>query len=438
MKLLSKVKSKHVAIEIDGKCFLYSELTDKITACEHALDISFPKLKSKDLILTFLDNSLDFISLFYAIINYNGIFFPVDTNLPIKNLQKLIKIRNIKYFVTQKKYLSIVSTIKHCTVIYIEDIIKTQVSLKIKESLRRKTSKVICQLTSGSTGESKLSFRTLESLVQEAKSVAKRLELKLNDKLFCPLKLSHSFALTTCMTSVLYIGGAFATTSKFTPDNLINQLLPKTTIFAATPYIYKLLLKIFKNNFKSYLHLRLIISAGASLDAKTYDSFKNLTSLRICQLYGSTETGALTINHPFDNKDHLSVGKPFEHVKITVEKDGIIKILKNNFDKAYVFDKGQLSVHGNIIIFNRLDDTLEINGRKIVKEEIVSVLKKFPNIIDVQVFKLDHKGLDVIKINYVSDKKINVNNLYEFCVKSLPAYMVPKKYIRVSIISKGL
>ena len=386
----------------------------------------FNDLLNRDLILIFLDNGIEFVSIFYAVLEFKGIFFPIDTNFSKVNLSAIIKKLKIRFVITEKKYIKHFQKIG-CSVL---DINEPYPSINVKRNIavfRKFSSKVICQLTSGSTGESKPIFRTYADLLEEAEKVSARLKLKKSDTLFCPLKLSHSFTLTTCLTSILFSGGSFTGIKNFVPSELLSSLKMKITILAANPYIYELLNRMKRQSIINK-NVRIYVSAGAKLSNNTIKIFYKNFKAYIAQLYGMTETGAISINFPTDKKELYSCGKPFSHIKIKISRTGCIDIYKKNI-LYRTNDIGKRTDRNNLIISGRKDNLIELHGKKIDPKIVKDVIKLCSGVLDAKVYKKNFLHAEII-----SSKKIPENKLYEFCLNRMPRYMIPCRFIKVDTI----
>lgn len=427
--MLSLKTDNSIALIFGRKQYSWKQLFQSIINWKSILEKEFSDLNDDDLILIFLDNRIEFVSIFYSVIFHKGIFFPVDTNLTTDNIYSLIKKNKIKFLITENKYSGAFKKVDCKCIIADTYKIKSYPSGQLKLT-RKADSRVICQLTSGSTGTSKPVFRTYSDLLEECSSVSDRLKLIKTDILFCPLKLSHSYALTTCLTAIMYSGGTFAGLNQFTPYEFQCLLNKKITILAENPYLFELICRLSKKRKFNMKNIRLFISAGAPLPENTLNKFQNIFKKDISQLYGMTETGAASINYPVHVKELFSCGKPFLHIKIIISKKGLIEVHKRT-GITKTKDLGKWSQENNLVVSGRNDTLIELNGKKLNSTEIKKVINKYPAISDVRIYKCVVKEKEILKAQIVSSKKILSCELFDFCLTKLPRYMIPSIFLRV-------
>jgi acyl-coenzyme A synthetase/AMP-(fatty) acid ligase len=428
MKMLpDSIGNQNTALIFDDQRYSFFELKIQVQYWHHTLESTFLKLKFQDLILIYLDNSSDFVALFYAITSYKGIFFPIDPSMPEHVLQDTLKKNHVRYVLTQKKYASRFKKTNLKINVMIIDNGQNDDSAFLENKPKERALKeyVIAQLTSGSTGQVKLIKRTYFDILIEAKNVSNRLKLKKNKLLFCPLKLSHSYALTTCLTSTLYAGATFISLKTFLPYHLGVALKKNPTILAGTPYIYESLLTLMKKRDLGLDGINVFMSAGEATSKALFEMFFSKTKKTIIGLYGMTETGAISINYPFNKKYTLSVGKPFKHIQVGIgEKEKMI-IYKKGQKKFASNDRGRLHPDGRITILERLDRRIDLNGKKLSPEFIEKIMLKHSNIKNVSVTKIVIQGKALLKAEIILRRKTSRKSIYEFCVAALPAFMIP-------------
>lgn len=425
--LLNSAKSDQIALRFDKEEITYKELEIYISKWSSL----FLKIKQKEMILVFLDSGIHFVSVFFAILKTKGIFFPVDTSLSATDLRHLIKRFKVRYVITEERYKTLFDEFEGIELTGTEQI-KCLERLDVFSFKRKNESKMICQFTSGSTGDSKPVFRTLSDLIEESENVAKRLKLSSDDVLFCPLKLPHSFALTTCLTSILNAGGRFVGMKYFLPSAINKALSKKVTIIAASPYIYELLCKL-KIPIQLFNQIRLCITAGAPLTKEVHDRFNSIYDLSISNLYGMTETGAVSVNYPLDKNEIISAGKPFRHIQILLTKGERISI-KKKIKVIKTRDKGIISEKGNLFISGRIDSQMIINGKKINPEKIIKTIQKHKAVSKVSVFKKILKNRECIIARYESSCNISKKEIFELCLKNLPGFMIPNVFIKTTLV----
>ncbi|WP_332914655.1 AMP-binding enzyme, partial [Algoriphagus boritolerans] len=87
---------------------------------------------------------------------------------------------------------------------------------------------------------------------------------------------------------------------------------------------------------------------------------------------------------------------------------------------------------GEIEFLGRIDQQVKIRGFRIELGEIEDNLLEYPGIIDVAVtVRQSSDGADFLSAYYVSDVEHSVVDLRNFLSRTLPAYMIPARYMRM-------
>ncbi len=151
--------------------------------------------------------------------------------------------------------------------------------------------------------------------------------------------------------------------------------------------------------------LRFIISGGAALDPALGKRWE-LLGIRIVQGYGATEASPVISSHTLANPRCDSAGLPLRGVDVGIAPDGEIRVRGPNVTNGYwedpaqtdaVFgdgwyktgDQGYLDHEGYLHIKGRTRDMISMpNGLNIYPDDIETVLKRHPDVLDVAVVGL--------------------------------------------------
>ncbi len=451
--LPESIPDSRIALQFENELCSFGKLRSRIDAWVSFLN-SIPKLKPHDLILAQLPNGIEFVALFYAVLQAKGIFMPVDTSSSTEEITRLIQRFKIRFIITDRNQFFSLSPTPPLSFPPPLSFLRRQESrlldftkepvffLKVSPLNSRSSkkivppsSKVIAQFTSGTTGIGKPVLRDYSDLLEECVSVSKRLQLTGRDKVFCPLRLTHSYALTTCLTSTLYAGATFVGIKQFLPSSLLTPLKKQIQIIAGTPFVYETLLRLPGFRSLSLESVRLCLSAGATLKESVFDDFLSKTGLPISQLYGMTETGVVSIQHPFTLKMRHTVGAPLDHIRVEIGNRGRIFVKKKR-TVIRTNDSGSLTQEGYLTLNGRLDTKWNIQGKKVDPKQIEEVLRQYPRVLEAKVFKTSVIGKELLNAEIVSEKTFSPQSLYRHCLKKLPLFMAPKLFKRVTRLSQ--
>ncbi|MGD8590977.1 MAG: AMP-binding protein, partial [Chromatiales bacterium] len=175
-----------------------------------------------------------------------------------------------------------------------------------------------------------------------------------------------------------------------------------------------------------------------------------------CQLYGSTETGAVCINlrHPIEKS--ASVGQPLEGMEISIldesgqqlacgqegeiwitspamthQYDDLPEVTKECFigDRFFAGDLGYLDDAGDLFVTGRKKLMINVAGYKVDPLEIEQVLKAHPAIEDAVVVGVtDPQYGELIKavVVRVAGEACDEQDLIAYTASQLTEYKVPK------------
>ncbi|MCK5708433.1 MAG: AMP-binding protein [Candidatus Aureabacteria bacterium] len=424
--LKNKLLSSKTAFSCGDDSITYSELFKKVIDLNNQLDKK--KDKDRSLILFKSKNSSFFLISFLESLYSERIFFPISHDMSKNGINRIKKDFSDAFFI--KDTTRIKSSLFSYNFLEKTDnstSIKAYHQIIDKHFLSKKN--VLCLMTSGSTGTPKYIYRTAVSLKKQAECFSKRISLLPKDILFNPLPLYHSFAFDTCLIPCFLRGATYQSVPSISLQSIRGVLEKnKTTIFASTPYIFDLLCRsdISKKELKG---IRLFLSAGAPLTKELFLKFKKRFGKNIVQLYGTSETGVISLNYPFNKNKFLSVGKPLNNLKIKIgKKDSAITV-----NKIKTSDTGYIDKNGILFLKGRKSDIINFAGKKIDPSEIEQILLQHPFIKEATVMGTPNKTYGEIVTAYIVPlRKIAEKSIIQFCAKNLPSYKIPKniKFIK--------
>jgi long-chain acyl-CoA synthetase len=184
-------------------------------------------------------------------------------------------------------------------------------------------SPVMVQFSSGSTGRPKRIERTHAQLTGELTTLVSTLGLGPVDRVLGVAPFSHVNGLTRSMLASLRAGAALYPQARYdrhgTADLIERERL---TVFIGVPFMFSTLAQTAFRRPPDFSSLRVVISASAPMPRKFNALFHEKFGIYVRQLYGSTETGSMTVNLQRDVERTLeSVGTPLDGVIVEVVRD---------------------------------------------------------------------------------------------------------------------
>lgn len=460
------------ALVEDGKSISYKELYLYINGFSTFL--ANKGINSGDRIGIYMPNSIEFAIAFFACLNVGAIAVPINTIFRKNEIEYYINDSNPKIVLssyTHKEYLLQLDCKAAEAIISVKgnlcdaDIFEKRYDFNNPNEATTADSIAIHLYSTGSTGNPKRVSRTHISLIRLAENHSETVGWDSSEKILFSLPISHTYALGNFLASIN--SGMTCYLLEDFNRRKVTEITRnhKITIYPAVPFILKILCEsnIDKDAFSS---LKLLISAGAPLPRDTFIKFRDRFGISPRQLYGSSETGVISINldHDIDSSCE-SVGKTVKEVIVKIIKDdnqeaginelGEIvvksptmtkgydnlpeetgKVFKNGY--YYTGDIGFIDEKGNIYIKGRKKLLINISGNKVDPVEIEELLNSHPDIIESAVTGyINQSGNESIRTYIVTRDKLNKLEIIDYLKNRVAGFKIPDSIIFVDKISKS-
>lgn len=311
----------------------------------------------------------------------------------------------------------------------------------------------VIHMTSATTGIPKLVLRTKTQLDAELNRYSKYLKINGKDVILPIVPISHSFGFISGMLLSMKVNAKLVLPDVLLPRNIIqlgNE--SKATIMLGLPYFYKKMLSV-SDKYKLGEELRLIIASGGPMEQELQNDFQGRFRKKILQQYGSSETGSLCIG--FFPDDCRCVGKPIPGVEADIIKDEWNRpclyisseetigsyISKDKVEKISetwykTGDLGEINRDGTIRVLGRCDDILIVDGKKVDKKYVSSVITQINGISAAEIYLSKESIVTELVCEYSGTVKLSKGEFVNHCKKTLAEYQIPKNYIKVNVIKK--
>mgnify|MGYP000850478542 CR=1 FL=1 len=408
----------------------------------------------------------------YEYVNYIAIFgtliagktyVPINQNLPIKKIKKILSVSKIKVLVIskikEKKFKDInVKKIDYKSIIKKEKIINKKFTVS-------KNAYII--FTSGSTGQPKGVPIERKSLFHYINWLKNNFAIKKNNR--CSQFPNIGFDLSVVdIFATICSGGTLVI-----PKNLFYRNFPakfikekKITHLVCVPSFVDIISNSLQINKENLISLKKIFFCGEPLyEMQLKKLFSVNKNLKIINAYGPTETTVsctkLNLNKNNFKKycnGTASIGKSIKGMKIKLlkfskneEKNLEILIsgpqvfngylnnekLSNkkfiNIDDKIYFKTGDIVevINKNIYFKKRMDAQVKIKGYRVELDEIDGFIRKY----GIQQTKTFYKNLKLI--SFIVYKKNLIPKLKKYLKLVLPVYMLPSDIINLKSFPKN-
>jgi len=323
--------------------------------------------------------------------------------------------------------------------------------------------------TSGTSGTSRIVSRSYGNIQQELVGLFDTFAYTEKDKFVCPVPVFHCYGLLNAVMASLKANACLYLFPKFIPTEVLQVVTAsKATVLIGVPFMYDLLNQVEEAATIDISSLKVCLSATAKLHVDIAYLFKKRYGIFINQLYGSTETGAVSVNLFQEGfNDVQSVGQPFKGANILlvdskgnavpIGAEGEIKIESKAIMQGYLNDAernkevlkdggyfpgdlGRFDKAGNLYIVGRKSSFINVAGKKVDPFEIEQVLLQIEGVEECGVVGIPHaKTESIIIAGMVTNQPISEAAILKFCATKLTNYKIPHKlYFLESLPKSGV
>ncbi len=313
------------------------------------------------------------------------------------------------------------------------------------------------QYTSGSTGNPKRVVRTHAQLLFELERLAGTFGLGPEDRFLGAAPFSHVNGLVRTMLTSMYVGGTLHPVRQFDRRGALALITEaRITYFGGVPYMFVLLAETPVRGNVDLGSLRVAFSASAPLLPTDNERFHEKYGVRVRQLYGSTETGTISVNpHPDPATCAESVGRPLEGVRIEVVDDhgrpvspgdeGEITIASPGAIRGYdgnpeanassfrdgfylSGDLGRANPDGCLVLTGRKKFLINRGGFKVNPLEVEEAIASHAGVAEVAVYGAPGPhGDDVVRCAIVQRAPCTEREILEHCRGRIADFKIPSR-----------
>lgn len=295
-------------------------------------------------------------------------------------------------------------------------------------------------MTSGSTGRSKLLWRSYHSWADFFPQQNKIFGVDESTVIFCQGSLAFTGNLNIYM-GVLYSGGTIVATEKFRPKHWLDMLkrYAVNTIYLI-PSKLLLLAKQIKMPEKGILH---IISGSQSLGRQEADKLKKaFPNTEITLYYGASELNYITyIKDSEMTADRTNIGHPFPGVSVSVQNEEIFVDTPYGIEGITLpfslKDRGYFASDGSLHFLGRVDDICNVNGLKISACKVEQALTELSGVNEAAVMAVHRNDADSLLAFISSEISYTKQELLAALKSSLLEYEIPKQFVFLENLPKN-
>lgn len=474
----SRTSPNTIVVSDHTRELTYSELS--FHGLNLAIFLKNKGVKKGDRLAFIAYNCIEFAEIMYATSKLQAIFLPINFRLSSSEIIDILQDSNPSFFIYQYHFIKILDDLIKNK--YLDRSRTLSFNSKDKEnnlyyniindhnyddnSIYKTNTNLDWSLmyTSGTTGKPKGVVRNQKSYFLMSTITAIELKIKRSDKALLVMPLCHANSFNFFYAYIL-AGGAVHIYSKnsFDPSYFFRLIDLKGCNFTSlVPTHYIMILDYLKNqnisnNIKNDFKF-MISSAPARKDTKE-EILRHFKKANLYELYGSSESGWVTMLHPEEQFTHLG----------TVGKECIaskpIKLLDNNFNEVKDGEVGELyasppynfsyywnnkiktkeaffhdyvsvgdlairTKDGYIKLIDRKNNMIISGGENIYPSEVENTIGQHDSVKDVAVVGSPNVKWGEIVCAFVvleKNKKLDKNDLIFWTKSKIASYKCPKE-----------
>lgn len=453
---------ERIAIVDNEATITYAELGKEIAIL--ARELHETGVHPGDRIALLLPNGLEFVRFYFAIVAAGAIVVPLNDHYQESELLYFLETCGVSVLITSKNHHElchrVLSLRQSPTRLFMvedhpvdssgDETFLTGLWSKIDPG-----APVMYQFSSGTTGQPKRIARTHRNLIFELNNLVQTLEIKKEDRFLGVAPFSHVNGLMRTMMASLWAGATLYPFAKFERRAAAMAIEKhQLSVFIGVPFQFSMLAQANFHKRPDFTSLRFCISASAPMPVPLNLKFQERFGLFVRQLYGSTETGTISVNlNPHVKVSLASVGKPIERVEVKVfTEDGNIadtdqtgelaicspgmiegyenlpEVNREVFRNGYFFtgDLGRKDADGLLYLVGRKKFFINKGRYKINPHDIEELLQRHPAVEEIVVIgEPTSYGDERVKAIIVQKVPVTEAELIEFCRGKIADFKIP-------------
>ncbi|MCK4258234.1 MAG: amino acid adenylation domain-containing protein, partial [Halanaerobiales bacterium] len=463
-----------VALKYKGENFTYGEINEYSNQLARLL-VKIGVIGDQ-LVGIFMERSPKMVASILAVWKAGGAYIPIDTLYPVSRVKGILSDSGAKVLLTKSTYLEDEIVDEYEGTIIELDTEMDKITSEKHEDLNLEINMnnlAYVIYTSGSTGKPKGAMVEHIGMMNHIQS--KINDLQLTEDSIVAQNSSHCFDISVWQFFVaLTIGGKtciYENELLFDAKNLIARIIAdRVTILEVVPSFLSVMLDYLEENYQQLELIRYLLVTGEAIKQHLVKRwFNRYPEIKMVNAYGPTEASDDITHHIMEKapeKINVPIGKPVQNFNIyIVDKNmhfcpigvkgeiwvsgvGVGRGYLNNPERTsqsfredpFIEEKGVRlyktgdlgcwSEDGVVEFFGRIDYQVKIRGYRIELGEIEQVLTKHPQVKETVVIdRTDESGDKYLCAYLVMTSDLDVIELREFLLKTLPDYMVPSYFI---------
>lgn len=309
----------------------------------------------------------------------------------------------------------------------------------------------VVKLTSGSTGKPRGILTPSAALVADDAALAATMGLAEDERILAAIPLSHSYGLSSVAMPALMRRTALIVPEAKCPFDPMRLAREEEATFLPTVPAYLRTLVRMSSPPRAPASLRLVVAAGAPLNRRTAVRFREIYDRPVHVFYGASESGGITFDREGSAGERGTLGRPVNGAEVTLEPrpgaaaGGVVAVASAAVAAGYypepdprldggVFRTSDLGrwLDGELVLDGRLDDLINVRGKKVNPREIDAVVARLEGVEEVVTLGVARPGQDEkIVRSFVACRpgRLCFEAIQSWCRRHLAEHKVPRSIV---------
>jgi acyl-CoA synthetase (AMP-forming)/AMP-acid ligase II len=442
LRAVAENNPERLAIVDGQERIAYSQLLRRIDSCREKLQQRL-QIAPGDVVLASLENSWQFVACFFAIVESGGVFMPLNPGWrgpELRSFRERLKIHGVVTAGGSRPEWD--GVVPSARAIEIEDAFGEAAPCR-RTHAADEDSPALYLATSGSTGTPRIVPRSGRNLLAGARNVSRALGIDAGRRFLCVAPFYHSSGFHNSLMAPLLNGACLILVRRFTPAACARlAAAERADVLIASPFVYRMLL----DHAGHLPTLDVCVSAGARMNPALAQAWQERLGRRVRQLYGSTETGAISIERSAEPTPPETVGTPVDEVEIRILGEGEVAVRSPMVMSGYVADPewnlqafedgffrtgdlGCLEAGGRLRLLGRKRRAINLAGVKVDPAEIEQAIESLEGVAACYVDSGNgdrESELVRARIELRDDVKVTRADVIAHCRLRLADYKLPR------------
>jgi long-chain acyl-CoA synthetase len=426
-------RPNHLAFRFQEQAVTYAELSHRVDSL--AAGLSAAGVKPGDVCVLMMPNSINWVTIYFALAKLGSIVLPVNFLYRAAELQHIFRDSGARAFIGHAAYLEEARGVMN-------ELPEIDIRVADGEPASGFTSLAALFVdhtafpayaahddeplamiyTSGTTGLPKGAILTHKNLTSNAMTVADMRHTEPADVVLGVLPFFHIYGQTSVLNASIYLGLTVRLWVHFEAGEVFQAIEEeRSSILIAVPTVFNRLAEVAAVKPPKRSSLRFCVSGGASLPVDVLSRFESLFQTTIYEGYGLTECSPVCVENPYGRPTRPgSIGVPIpgfearvvdemdrdvergEVGELIVRGPGVMKgylhqpeateeVLRGGW--LHTGDLARQDEEGYIYIVERKKDMVIRGGYNVYPREVEEILYSHPAVSEAAVLGVPHPDL---------------------------------------------